>query len=44
MDIITENAKFIAIDGVHEATINDQNYVSLTSVTNATSDFDPWAF
>lgn len=29
LGIITDSAKFIAIDGVHEATINDQNYVSL---------------
>ncbi len=27
--LISDTAKFIAIDGVHEATINDQNYVSL---------------
>ena len=29
LGIITDSAKFLAIDGVHEATINEQNYVSL---------------
>ena len=29
LGIITDSAKFLAIDWVHEATINEQNYVSL---------------